>query len=942
MGRLPMTTLLARPDTITLDGSWAFRHHGRPEDVERADLSGDTGGWDEIEVPGCWTMQGHDAPHYTNTQMPFPGPPPAIPEDNPTGVHRRTVTLPASWAGQRVVLHVGGAESVLYVHVDGEAIGMGKDSRLPQEYDLTDVVEPGRPFDLALTVVRWSDATYLEDQDHWYHAGLHRRVLLYATPPVHIADVHAVADLDPATGEGHLRVRVTTGATGHGPRGWRVEVRGAGLELDGEVRFEHPTNHLVNLVAFEGRGATVEGTVAGVAPWSAEVPTLHDLDVTLLDDAGVEVDTARLAVGFRRVEVRGPELLVNGKPVLIRGANRHDHDARTGKAVTDASIEHDLVLMKRHNLNAVRTAHYPNDPVLYALCDRLGLYVVDEANVETHAHLRGLTKDPSWTPAILERVTRMAQRDKNHPSIILWSLGNECGVGPVHHAAAAWLRAWDPTRPVHYESGITEDGFVEMSEGRTPDLAEILARPRAETDVIAPMYPPVEDLVAWATRQPPDRPLIMCEYAHAMGNSGGDLDRYWEAIRSHHGLQGGFVWDWADQALVQHLPDGTERLAYGGDFGDEPNDGPFCINGVVAADRTPHPSLLELATVAQPVQIDVIDPARGVVRVTNEHAFVDLSWLTPSWSSTIDGDEVGSGQLATLDLAPGDATEVTLPAAPPELDPGQVAHLTLSFRTVADLPWAPAGHLVAWAQAEVARSPGHPAAPEGDQPRQPPAEVPATTLALWRAPIDNEVFIQPSHAERWERLRLRDPSSLTELTTTTEVVDGGLRVEHAVVVPGDLDDIPRVGVRLDLGAGIESVEWLGDGPHEGYSDRRASTRVGRWHTPVDHWGVPYLHPQANGNRTGVRWLRLLDGHGDELLVIDQLDGLDVTVSRHTDEELADAAHLEDLVARDTCFVWLDARHRGVGTGACGPDTSAPNRIGPGPYRWGYRLAVSGG
>ncbi|HUF32010.1 MAG TPA: glycoside hydrolase family 2 TIM barrel-domain containing protein, partial [Acidimicrobiales bacterium] len=937
VGRLPMTTLLARADTLALDGAWAFLRRDLPEDVERDDLTRPTDGWDQVEVPGCWTMQGHDHPHYTNTQMPFPGPPPAVPDDNPTGVHRRSVTVPTSWTGKRVVLHVGGAESVLYVHVDGAPVGMGKDSRLPQEYDLTDVVEPGRPFELALTVVRWSDATYLEDQDHWYHAGLHRRVLLRATLPVHIADVHAVADLDPTTGDGHLHVHINVDAPGHGPKGWAVRVDCAGLSLAGDVRFEHPTNHLVNLFAFESRGTTLGGTVAGVAPWSAEVPTLHDLHVTLLDESGREVDTVRLAVGFRRVEVRGHELLVNGQPILIKGVNRHDHDARTGKAVTDESIERDLVLMKQHNLNAVRTSHYPNDPVLYDLCDRLGLYVVDEANVETHAHLRSLTKDQRWSPAILERVTRMAERDKNHPSIIMWSLGNECGVGPVHHAAAAWLRSWDPSRPVHYESGITEDGFVELTEGRTPDLAEILARPRGETDVIAPMYPPVEDLVAWATRRPPDRPLIMCEYGHAMGNSGGNLDRYWEAIRTHPGLQGGFVWDWADQALIQVLDDGTERLAYGGDLGDQPNDGPFCLNGVVAADRTPHPSLLELAKVVQPVQVAAVDAGRGALQITNEHAFVDLAWLEATWSLTVDGDEVAAGSLAPLDVAPGASAEVHIPLPPLDLSPGQAAHLTVSFRTRNDQPWAPAGHEVAWEQVEVARRPGPSQAPDHGRPRRSPTEVPPTELALWRAPIDNEVFIRPSHAERWEQLGLRHAVSVAELATETTTVDGGLRVDHQVALVDELDDIPRVGVRLDLGPGIESVEWLGDGPHEGYSDRRASTRVGRWCTPVDGWGVAYVHPQANGNRTGVRWLRFLDATGAEVLTIDELDDLDVTVARVSDQEMADADHLEDLHPRDTCFVWIDARHRGVGTGACGPDTSPPHRIGAGSYRWGYRL-----
>ena len=930
-----MATYLARPDVLPLDGMWEFVLRPRPEDVSAADLAGATDGWASVEVPGCWTMQGFDRPQYTNIVMPFSGPPPRVPDDNPTGVYRQKVTAPAAWRDERIVLHVAAAESVLYVHIDGTPVGMGKDSRLPQEFDLTAIVRPGQTFELALTVVRWSDATYLEDQDHWYHAGLHRSVFLYATPRVHIADLNAVADFDPTSGDGHLvlRVAVEADADRLGPKGWKARATVAGQSVEAPVRFEHPTNPHVNWIVFEGPGAALATTVAAVAQWTAETPCLHDLTVTLLDAEGNEVDVVSLAVGFRRVEIRGHELLVNGKMMLVKGVNRHDHDPRRGKAVTPESIEADIVLMKRHNINAIRASHYPNDVHLYDVCDRLGMYVVDEANIESHAYLRSLTKDPRWASAMHERIARMALRDKNHPSIILWSLGNESGVSAAHHAGAAWLRAWDPTRPVHYESGITEDQVA----GVSADLPSILARPRAESDVIAPMYPSVGDIVKWATAQSPARPLIMCEYIHAMGNSCGGLDEYWEAIRTYPGLQGGFVWDWADQALVQFLDDGAERLAYGGDFCDEPNDGPFCMNGLVSADRKPHPSLVELSKVIQPIQIEAIDAGRGVLRITNEHAFVDLSWLLPRWVVDVDGEALAAGDLEPFDLAPATSALLRVPIPALVLDAGQRAYLTLTFATRADLPWAPADHVVAWEQIEVANSPGRSVAPGpvGARNRQQAWEP---TLALWRAPIDNETF-GPSHGGRWEALGLRHTGGRTDLLTTTvaEEAGGGSIVTHRVVLPDDLDDIPRVGVRLRLGAGIHAVEWLGRGPHENYSDRRRSARIGRWTTPIDEWGVPYVHPQANGNRTGVRWLRFLDSAGEPLVVIDGLDDLDVTVSRVTEEELGDATHLEDLPTRDECFVWIDARHRGVGSGAVGPDTGRRHRVGPGIYIWSYRL-----
>ena len=593
--------------------------------------------------------------------------------------------------------------------------------------------------------------------------------------------------------------------------------------------------------------------------------------------------------------------------------------------------------MKQHGINAVRTSHYPNDAVLYDLCDQLGLYVVDEADLETHAYLRSLLKDPRWGSAVLERITRMAQRDKNHPSIIIWSLGNESGNAPILHAAAEWLRQWDGTRPIQYESSIGEAIFTDLTNGGSLELGELMSRPTPESDLVVPMYPEVPDLISWAPRSLPDRPLIMCEYIHAMNNSCGGLADYWDAIRTHPGLQGGFVWDWVDQALVQQQPDGTERLAYGGDFGDEPHDGPFCLNGLVDTWRNPHPALLELAAVIAPVRIAGLDPARGVVHLTNEHDFVDLSHLQPSWAVEVDGVAIDGGTLDPLDLAPGASTELRVPVPPVDLRPGERAHLTVAFSLLDGTPWADAGHLVARQQLLMAASPGATAAPEtgsADAPRVGQAE-----LALWRAPIDNESFapVLDPHAARWERLVLRGASSIAELVTTTS--DDGT-VTHEVVVPEGLDDIPRVGVRLALGSGIRTVEWLGDGPHEGYSDRCASTRFGRWTTPVDEWAVPYVHPQASGNRTGVRWLRFLDADGAVVATIDQMDGLDVSVSRWTQEEIADGGHLEDLPTveqRDACFVWIDARHRGVGSGAVGPDTTAEHRIGPGPYRWSYRL-----
>jgi beta-galactosidase len=534
------------------------------------------------------------------------------------------------------------------------------------------------------------------------------------------------------------------------------------------------------------------------------------------------------------------------------------------------------------------------------------MYVLDEANIEAHAYYRSLAKSPEWGPAILERITRMAQRDKNHPSVIMWSLGNESGWAPIHDAAASWLRAFDPTRPVHYEPGYFVDG---LDHGVT--LVEAWRRTRVETDVVSTMYPRIEDLEEWATTAPPQRPMILCEYAHAMNNSCGDLDRYWEVIRSNRGLQGGFIWDWADQALVRHADDGHEVLGYGGDFGDQPNDGAFCLNGLVAADRTPHPSLLEAKVVLQPVRFEWLGD--GVVRVTNEHDFTDLAEVGDLvWSVTVDGDEVDSGSFGRLALAPGASIDVEVPVPTLQLRGWQIAHTNVSVGSIAI------------GQSEIGRSETRVAIDDA-------VELP-TRLSLWRAPIDNERF-GPAHAARWRKLGVPDAAERVDLRTE---VDGAL-VTHEVVVPDKWSDIPRVGVRLELPPEVAAVEWVGRGPHECYTDRRAAAVVGMWRSTIDEWATPYVHPQASGNRCDVRSVRFLDAKGDTVLWIDELDDLDVTISRWTDEEVDAAAHLEELPASDRAYVWVDAKHRGVGSGACGPDVSAPHRVEPGTHRWSYRI-----
>ena len=617
VGRLPMHSL-AHAERLSLDGRWRFQLLSAPDQVVGSD-------WSEADVPSVWTMSGTwDLPHYTNVRMPFPGRPPEIPELNPTGIYERDFQIPTGWAGRRIVLHVGAAESVLIVHLNGQEIGIGKDSHLASEFDLTSHLRAG-PNTLRLSVVKWSDATYVEDQDQWWHGGITRSVFVYATGQVYLADVKAIAGLADNLTTGTLDLTVVVGFPADGlPSGWTVEASIDGVEqaVRAEVQTTDPRGlegwtqddqRLIYRAApglpmspeEAARWSTVHRRMAppldglvswrmdlpGIERWSAEQPRLYPLRVVLRTPDGEVAQEATFRVGFRRVEIVGLDLLVNGQRVFFRGVNRHDFDQHTGRVISVESMRADLVLMKQFGFNAVRTSHYPNDPAFLDLTDELGLYVIDEADIESHAFQSTLCDDPRYLNQWVTRVSRMAERDKNHPSIILWSLGNESGHGLNHESAAAWLRRYDPSRPLHYEGAIRFDwtGDQEIS------------------DITCPMYPPISAIVDHARSGRQRHPLIMCEFSHAMGNSNGTLAEYWDAIESTPGLQGGFIWEWWDHGLVQQLPDGSHRWAYGGDFGDAPHDGNFVADGMVWPDRRPKPAMWEHKRLAAPARLSA-DP----------------------------------------------------------------------------------------------------------------------------------------------------------------------------------------------------------------------------------------------------------------------------------------------------------------------------------------------
>jgi beta-galactosidase/beta-glucuronidase len=707
-----------------LSGRWKFYYAldpaAVPENFYADDF--DSMGWDDIEVPGNWTMQGYDKPIYTNVKMPFAPNPPYVPSDNPTGLYRRTFIIPANWQGRQIFACFNGVESAFYLWVNGQKIGYSQGSRLPAEFDITAYVQPGENT-MTVKAIRWSDGSYLEDQDHWWMAGIYRDVYLYATPKVHIFDMFARTELDADYRDAVLKVQAEINFYEQSESGdyqgetrffdasapdYHVEMQL--FNAQAEPVFAEPVSRPVMVSDWAMPAVNLASDVSNPHKWSAETPYLYTLVLTLKNAAGETIEAVSHKIGFRQVEIKNKELLINGRPVLTKGVNRHDHDDKRGKTITEETMIADIKLMKQFNINAVRTSHYPNDSRWYELCDEYGLYVVDEANIEAHALYNTLCHDPQWTHAFVERGQRMVERDKNHPCIIMWSLGNESGYGPNHDTLAGWIRGTDPTRPLHYEGVVSSlsvmlNGYIDLEpEGfPTPEQFDQARRAgwqlgRLATDVVCPMYPAVDHLIDYAQDPNNDRPFIMCEYAHSMGNSTGNLKEYWEAIENNHGLQGGFIWDWVDQGLVKVDEKGTEYWAYGGDFGDEINDANFCINGLIWPDRTPHPAMYEHKKIIQPVGIQAKDLSAGQIEITNKQYFSDLSGLNVLWELAVDGKIIQQGELSPLELLPGASQVVTLPFNQPELGPGAESFLTVRFVLAVDTPWADQGHEVAWEQ----------------------------------------------------------------------------------------------------------------------------------------------------------------------------------------------------------------------------------------------------
>jgi beta-galactosidase len=977
------------PFYISLNGSWKF--NWSPGPAERPELffksSYDDSGWSDIRVPGNWELQGFGVPIYTDTEYPFPADPPNVPvQDNPVGSYRRTFRLPEAWSGRRVFLHFGGVRSAFYVWVNGEMVGYSQGSKTPAEFDITDFVQESGTNSLAVEVYRYSDGSYLEDQDYWKISGIERDVYLVCRPQVYVRDFFVKGALDSEYTDGLLSVEAEIFRQAPKIRESMTIV----LELfDPDQRAVVARSHQsVELAAGEEPiHIRWEQRIPEPLLWTAETPHLYPLVLTLLDAEEKVMEAVGCRMGFRTVEIADGLLKVNGHPVHLKGINRHEHDPVTGRYVTEENMLEEIRLMRMFNINAVRTSHYPNAPRWYELCDEYGLYVIDEANIESHGMGYHpdvtLGNNPDWQAAHLDRTERMVERDKNHPSIIIWSLGNEAGDGVNFLATYAWIKERDPSRPVQYEQA---------------DL-------KPHTDIFCPMYARIHILEDYAS-QKRDRPLILCEYAHAMGNSVGNLKDYWDVIWSNDQLQGGFIWDWMDQGILARTPDGREYWAYGGDFGPEgtPSSGNFCINGLVFPDRTPHPHAWEVGKVYQPVSVKLLDLEQGLISVENRYDFTNLDHLDLEWAVASDYGMCRLGSIPRPDVPPRSSREFKLPLNRPfPSTPGNRIFLNVWFK-VRDTQEGKEPEVVAGdeiqlpleyprSQVEESRSAkilrrergnrlslqgGNFAYTfdletglwtslqiEGVELLERPGLVPN----FWRAPTDNDfgngmperqgVWKEAGLSRVIEHVEYRQNSNrdvlievvsqhravLSRFHTTYHVFGNGDIIVDCRLTPETsrrLPNLPRLGMQMVLKGEFENLIWRGRGPHESYWDRKSGTGVGHWKGTVWEQYHPYIRPQENGNKTDVRWLRLTNQQGFGLLVVGD-PVLDFSAHHFLQEDFdpgpqKQQRHAVDLVRRDLVTLNLDYRQMGVGG-----DTSWGARPHPqytlpaGEYSYRFRL-----
>ncbi|NBA75620.1 DUF4981 domain-containing protein [Emticicia sp. ODNR4P] len=952
----------ASPFYQSLNGTWKFVYADRISDAPSNyfETNLDDSKWNDLPVPSNWERKGFGTAIYTNIVYPFPKNPPFIGGDNPVGTYRKAFTVPENWSDREILLHFGSITGYARIYVNGKFVGMTKVSKSPAEFNISQFLQKGKNT-LAVQVYRWHDGSYLEDQDFFRISGIERDVFLTALPKTSLWDFFIKGDLDAKYTDGLLSADVSLRKF----KGSNVEAGSVNVELLDKTgktvwsqlqKVAKSTDTLQNV--------SFKTTIKNPLKWSAEYPNLYTCVISVNDAQGKSLGTTSYKVGFRKVEIKNAQLLINGVPTYVHGVNRHEHDPVEGHVPNRELMLRDIQLMKQFNINAVRASHYPNDPYWYELCDQYGLYVVDEVNLETHgmgAEWQGSwdkTKHPAylplWANAHKDRTERMFERDKNHPSVIIWSLGNECGNGPVFYETYKWLKSKDNTR------------FVQSEQ----------AGENANTDIVCPMYPRIEDMLKYANDNTKTRPYIMCEYAHAMGNSSGNFQRYWDIIRGSKHMQGGFIWDWVDQGMLTKTADGRPFYAYGGDLGGYylQNDENFCANGVIASDRTPHPGLFEVKKSYQSIIFSAKNLETGEIKVENLFDFTNLNNYTFKWVLTKDGKSVAEGNF-DVNLAPKQSQDVKIDL-PAKKDRGEYA-LELYAYTKSATELVPAGHEIAREQLRFDNSYYF----QVNRPRTGTLEITKANNRLtfktdkvtgtfntqwgnwekysaldgstsinglpepffWRAPTDNDFgndmpyrlgIWRNAHSNKSvskvtigeqnaEGLSIQVDYLLTGINANYTVIyqilnDGAVKVTANLDL-GDrnLPEMPRFGMRMNLKQDYKLLNYYGRGPWENYQDRNLASFLGVYaDTVVKAVESNYIRPQEHGYRTDTRWIKIANEQGNGLM-IEGVQPISFSLLPFKTEDLDPGLskkqqHPTDIKIRDENTLQIDLKQRGLG------------------------------
>ena len=935
---------------ISLNGEWAFKYVDAPElSPEGFEQSGACEGWDKIDVPSVWQLRGYDKMHYTDVLYPFPVNPPHVPDENPTGIYKKTVVLDEQWMEKDTVLKFHGVDSAFDVWVNGKHVGFGKVSRLPSEFDITGFVKTGEN-DITVRVYKWSDGTYLEDQDMWWLSGIYRDVELINEEKNAVLDLRVNGTLDDSYKNGFFTAGITMKQAGTN-LGWKLSYKGKTV-LEGEL-------------VSEGKDICIEAEIPEVHTWTAETPELYEFTVM------TENQEVTVRCGFRKIEIKDKNFRVNNQVILLNGVNHHDYNPREGRRVTREQMESDIRLMKQYNINAVRCSHYPANEYFYDLCDEYGLYVINEADLECHGfewveNYTWITDDETWKDAYVDRSVRMVKRDRNHPSIIMWSMGNESAFGCNFRSAAEAIRELDDTRLVHYEGDFE---------------AEV-------TDVYSTMYTRLKGLKEIAEYQiKGDKPHVMCEYGHAMGNGPGGLKAYQDMYRKYKRLQGGFLWEWYDHGIYTEEKD-KKYYKYGGNYGDFPTNGNFCIDGILMPDRTPSPGMEEYKQIIAPVEITAVEGSMNKIQIRNYYDFLNLDTTTLYWEVKAEDQTIQDGIVEGLSVAPHEGKIIALPITAFELQENTDYYLNLTVCQKEERNYAPAGYEIKKVQIPMQiRKDGFSVRETADKLQVTEGQGVLTVensrvtakfstvfgklisfgkdgkeyltegprMNVYRATIDNDMykkedwmnkyFIQkPVEETEYVSCLKEDDKVIVQIGTffscynqswgfecdyTYTVYSCGqmkVEIQGKAVQRGKLEPafLPRIGVIMKGNKNFQKTMWYGMGPGESYVDSKAASIMGIYENTVDGMMTDYVFPQENGHHEQVKWFRIGDGKDGLLCKMEEKLGLNL--ANYTDESLEKAQHPFEIEKADDVIIHLDYRQSGLGSNSCGEEQLEENKV----------------